>query len=180
MPTPKDLPMRLALPAVLVTAALALVPAAAQAKEVVSARACDAAACQTIKDVGTLRAMSSGDPTGPPSQAAPFYRVRMKMRSGDEGGFSYRVSYVPSAGVLLVRGERGSLDWMELSAAGRAGFDRLVEGLRPVPASELGGVTPRPRRTLPSNGGDPPRPRGGPGVRAGGAPPPPGARAPPG
>jgi hypothetical protein len=161
MPTPKDRPMRLALPALLATAALALVPAAAQAKEVVSARACDADACRTITDAGALRAMSNGDPTDPPSQAAPFYRVRMKIQSGDEGGFRYRVSYVPSSGLLLVRGERGSLDWMELSAAGRAGFDRLVEGLRPVRASELGGITPpegRPLppagRTLPSAGGD--------------------------
>jgi hypothetical protein len=155
MPTTADLRTRLVLPLILAAAAIVLPPSAAEAKEVVSARACDAAACRTITDTHTLLAMSEGDPADAPSQAAPFHRVRMTMRSGDdEGGFTYTVSYVPSAGLLLVRGERGALDWLRPSAAGRAGFARLVQGLEPSPAAELGGITPPAGRIPPAAGPD--------------------------
>jgi hypothetical protein len=58
--------MRLAIVALAAAAVVALVPASAHAKGIVSARACDADGCRTISGAGALRGMAEADRLLPP------------------------------------------------------------------------------------------------------------------
>jgi len=132
--------MRLATSALAAAAALALLPAGAHAKELASARACDADGCRTITDRSTLRAMEDGQPASAPEQGAPFYRVRMTVKVEGEKQFRYALAYVPSAGLLRLRGEFGGYDWTAPPPRARRGFEQLTRGLEPLPARKLSGV----------------------------------------
>jgi hypothetical protein len=140
MPSRKDRAMRLAIPVLAAAAAAALLPATAQAKELASARACDADGCHTITAAAALRGMEEGRPTDAPEQGAPFYRVRMRVDIPGENDYRYTLAYVPSGGLLRVEGQFDRYDWLAATPRGRRGFDRLTRGLEPVPAVELRGV----------------------------------------
>jgi len=140
MPSRKELTVRLAAPlltAAVLTAALA---APAQAKELAAARACDDDGCRTITAAAALRGMEEGSPTSAPEKGAPFYRVRMRVRVEGEKDFRYTLVYVPSAGLVRVRGQWDRYDWLSLTPSGRHGFERLTRGLKPEPAAGLRGV----------------------------------------
>jgi len=139
--SPKELTMRLIPTAVAATAALALLaPAAAEAKEVSKARACDADGCRTITDRSTLRGMEGGQPAEAPAEGAPFYRVRMTVDIEGEEKFAYTLVYVPSEGLLRFRGEFGGYDWLAATPEGLTGFKRLTKGLEPLPGRKLRGA----------------------------------------
>jgi hypothetical protein len=136
----KERPMRLATSAVVAGATLALLPAGAHAKELASARACDSDGCRKITDRPTPRAMAEGQPASAPEHGAPFYRVRMTVKVERDEQFRYAVAYVPSAGLLRVRGEFGGYDWTAPPPRALRGFVQLTHGLEPLPARELTGV----------------------------------------
>ena len=131
--------MRLAVPVLAATAALALLPAAAHAKELTKARACDADGCQAITAAAKLRGMEEGTPTDAPKRGAPFYRIRMTVAIDEGRTDSWMLVYVPSLGLLRTEGEFG-YEWLAPTPQGKRGFDRVVRGLEPRPASGLGGV----------------------------------------
>jgi hypothetical protein len=140
MPSRKELPMRPSITVLAATAALALLPGTAGAKELVAARACDDDGCQTITAASKLRGMEEGTPTAAPERGAPFYRIRMTVRVAKRQTDSWTLVYVPSEGLLRVGGQYGNDEWLAATPAGRRGFDRVVRGLEPQPASELRGV----------------------------------------
>jgi hypothetical protein len=136
----KDRQMRLATPVLAAAAAAVLLPASAQAKELVAARACDSDGCRTITAAGALRGMQEGQPADPPGKGAPFYRVHMRVDVPGGNDFRYTLAYVPSSGLLRVDGQFGRYDWLAATPSGRRGFERLTRGLQPVPARRLRGV----------------------------------------
>jgi hypothetical protein len=128
--------MRPALTVLAAAAALALLPpGTAGAKELTKARACDADGCQAITAASKLRGMEEGTPTDGPKQGAPFYRIRMTVEAEPGHTDSWTLVYVPSQGKLRVRGEFGGYDWLAATPRGQRGFDRVVRGLEPRPAS---------------------------------------------
>lgn len=138
--------MRLATSLLTAAAVLALLPGSAQSKELTEARACDADGCQAITAASKLRGMEGGTPTDAPKQGAPFYRIRMTVQVEKGHTDSWTLVYVPSQGLLRVQGQFGGYDWLAATPRGQRGFDRVVRGLEPQPASELGGVgVPQPQ-----------------------------------
>jgi hypothetical protein len=140
MPSRKDLTVRLATPLLTAAALLALVPGAAHAKELASARACDDDGCRTITAKGQLRGMEEGEPTSGPAKGAPFYRVHMRVRIEGQKDSRFTLVYVPSGALLRVQGQYGGYDWLAATPNGRRGFERLTRGLEPLPARRLRGV----------------------------------------
>ena len=181
--------MRLATSFLAAAAALALLPGAAQAKELTKARACDADGCQAITAASKLRGMEEGTPTAAPKQGAPFYRIRMTVKIDKGQTDSWTLVYVPSQGCCAPTASSAS-SGSPRRRAGSAGSTASCSGLEPQPASALRGVgverrrrrrrrstrsccrpTPRPaRRRLPvDRAPDPGRPAAR-GRRLGGAP----------
>jgi hypothetical protein len=143
MQSGKELVMRLATALVSTAAAFAVLSGSAQAKELASARACDAGGCRTITDRATLRWLQDGQPAPAPARGAPFHSIRMTVKHG--GGpedFVYGLAYVPSAELLRFRGE-GGYDWIAASPRAVRGLERLIRGLEPKPAGKLRGVALR-------------------------------------
>lgn len=132
--------MRPSITVLAAAAGLALLPGTAGAKELVAARACDDDGCQTITAASKLRGMEEGTPAAAPERGAPFYRVRMTVKVPRDGTHSWTLVYVPSEGLLRVGGQYGNDEWLAATPDGRRGFDRLVRGLEPQPASALRGV----------------------------------------
>jgi len=124
----------------IVLIAVLLVPLAAAppalGKEVMSVTACGSDGCSTSKDAGFLRAMTDvGPPTDAPAQPAAFYRLRVTVGDGDEIAGRDRLSWVPSAGVLLTRDGT----WIAARAEIRAGLDALTRSHKALPARRLDG-----------------------------------------
>ena len=132
--------MRLAMTLLTAAALTAAFAGPAEAKELAAARACDDDGCRTITAATALRGMEEGNPTSAPEKGAPFYRVRMRVRVEGEKDFRYTLVYVPSAGLVRVRGQWDRYDWLSLTPSGRRGFERLTRGLKPEPAAGLRGV----------------------------------------
>jgi hypothetical protein len=138
-------------------AVLALVPASAQAKQLWSARACDAGTCRTITDARTLRVLLDGTPATAPTPAAPFHRVRMTMDTARDGEYGYTMVYVPSAGLMRF----GRDYWVAASPRARRAFERLLSGLEPLPARRAAAAVPAdvdPRVSRDGGAGGPPWP----------------------
>jgi hypothetical protein len=140
MPSRKELLMRPALTVLAAAAALALLPSTAGAKKLVAARACDDDGCQAITVASKLRGMEEGTPAAAPERGAPFYRIRMTVRFAKRQTDTWTLVYVPSDGLVRVGGQFGGYEWLAATPRGQRGFDRLVRGLEPRPASELRGV----------------------------------------
>jgi hypothetical protein len=127
----------------LVLLAVLLVPLAAAApalgKEVMSVTACGSDGCSTTRDGALMRAMTDvGPPTDAPAQPGAFYRLRITVGAGDEIAGHDRLSWVPSAGVLLARDGT----WIAARPEIRAGLDDLTRGHKALPASRLAGFPP--------------------------------------
>ena len=132
--------MRLAIFALAAAAVVALVPASAHAKEIVSARSCDADGCRTISGAGALRGMAEGRPTAAPVRGLPFHRVRLTVRAENVDEFAYTIAYVPSSGLLRFRAQGGGYEWLAATPQGLQGFERLTRGLEPLAGRRLQGV----------------------------------------
>jgi hypothetical protein len=116
------------------TFALALaVPAAAHAKEIASVSVCGAAGCDDVTTIATPATLDGGGRGNPPGSAAPFYRVKVRVRAADEERVGWTFLYVPS--VQKVRGDDGT--WMNPTSESLRALDRIVAGRRPLPASRL-------------------------------------------
>jgi len=115
------------------TAALAL-PTAASAKEIVSVQTCGAAGCDDVTAIAA--------PAAPPDRPAPFYRVKVAVKAGQERS-TFSFLYVPS--LQKVRADDGS--WLNPTTVSLRALDRIVRGQRPLPAARL---------ALPSPGEAPP------------------------
>ena len=125
------------------TAALALAFAGpAGAKELTSARACDADGCRTLTSKGALLTLQEEQaPTVAPERRAPFHRVRMTItiEKGDE--FHFIEAYVPALGLVGQRQQdTGAYMWLKPSPRALRIFERLTRGLQPVPARRLRGI----------------------------------------
>ena len=130
---------------VLLTTAVALaLPAAAAAKEIVAVQACGTGGCEDVTAITSHAALDGGGRANPPGRAAPFFRINVKVKAGGETG-GWKFLYVPSA--QKVRGDDGS--WMNPTTASLRALDRIVQGLRPLPAARL---------ALPSTPGEAPAP----------------------
>src|SRR4051812_61897 len=111
--------MRLTVPVAAALAALALLPASAAAKEVSKVQVCGAHhRCADVDgDSQTLNlAASGGIPGEPPPPASPWYRVRVTISGApgeDMKPFSFSYAWVPSAGLVRLRGEGGDYEWAE-------------------------------------------------------------------
>jgi hypothetical protein len=118
------------------TAALAL-PATASAKEIVSMETCGASGCDDVTALAAPAALDGGGRGNPPAQAAPFYRIVVKVKT-DSGHEGFSFLYVPSA--QKVKGDDGS--WMNPTSASLRALDRIVRGRTPLPAARLALPTP--------------------------------------
>ena len=116
--------------------ALLVIAPGASAKEVHSAVVCGAGGCTSFsKQAGgpRLQALAEGgDIVGPPAHGAPYYRVNVEIRGGDER-VRFVNHWVPS--LNLIRGDQGT--WMKMPAEGKAVLADLTASLRPLPASTL-------------------------------------------
>jgi hypothetical protein len=130
----RRLPHPLAL--ALATAALALLPAAASAKEVVKAKVCGADGCVTVGPSAAVNFTDGGPPTDPPTEAAPFYTAEMTVRGDGEETFTFKTTFVPKGGLL--RGDDGT--WMDAPLQTENAFKRAIgsRDLQAFPASKLG------------------------------------------
>jgi hypothetical protein len=120
--------------AVLVIAAL---PAAAVAKEVKSATICGAAGCKTAKDNAAVVAAveNGGPPSTPPSRAAAFYRVTVRI-VGDP--VPLRLLVAPA--ISRLRAQDGT--WLALPQRSVAAWRAVVGDVKAFPASKLRDIDP--------------------------------------
>lgn len=115
------------------TAALALLPASASAKEIVKAKVCGADDCVTVGRAIAMDIADSGPPTDPPKAAAPFYTAELTVREGDKD-FTFKTTFMPHTS--LMRGDDGQ--WMDAPVQTETAFKRAARGLEAFPASDLG------------------------------------------
>jgi hypothetical protein len=129
----RRLPHPLAL--ALATGALALLPAAASAKEIVRAQVCGADDCATVGRAIAMDLAEGGPPTDPPKEAAPFYNARLTVRVDDGTTETFETAFVPRYGML--RGSDGT--WMDAPVQTENAFKRAARNLGAAfPADKLG------------------------------------------
>ncbi|HEX2234395.1 MAG TPA: hypothetical protein VHG69_13640 [Thermoleophilaceae bacterium] len=118
-------------------AALLLPAASAESKGLASAKVCGASDCRETRNAGTLGALLHLGPRADPPGAAGWYRMELTYRVEDAVDRS-SVAVVPAA--ERMRAEDGT--WFELVPVQTRALRRLVSGLAPRPASQLGSVEP--------------------------------------
>jgi hypothetical protein len=112
----------------------AVVPAAAQAKEVTAAHICGADGCERVRDEQTLHLLlQGGPPTDAPGREHPFFAVRLTVDVEQEKPMRLNSIVVPRHG--LMQGDDGT--WMTLPAATERVLRRLTAGRPPRPAAEM-------------------------------------------
>jgi hypothetical protein len=131
--------------ALVVLAAVLIWPAASQAKELSSFKACGASGCKEIKEPALLRTLihtveAQGEPVSVPTpQPAPFVRLEFRFKGEQNSpGPTFSQYYVPSRGRILLRTDPNAWAWV---SAG---------DLRPVLARVIAGVTPYAKPTITS------------------------------
>ncbi len=135
----------------LTTALLLLLATPAVAKQLTAARVCGAHGCTTVRDRSVVAALAQGgDPTDPPTRAAPFYRMTMFLEH-EGSGEHFTVAVVPSLG--LMRGPDGA--WMPMSGAPARLLAQVARRHEPFPAAGLKGVRPAAKPTAPASDGLP-------------------------
>jgi hypothetical protein len=146
--------MRRHLVAFIALAGLLAVPAAASAKEISKVAVCGKAHhCKTY-DTSDFKSLmffaESAGPTDPPAAAAPWYRLRLTMDTGAEGGGldSWTVAYVPSADSIRARDECGGPAWMALGPHTARILKRAVRALPAFAATHLRGLHPKPPEAI--------------------------------
>src|SRR3954451_681215 len=132
--------------ALLAIAAAALGPAAAaSAKEIASVKVCGADGCHDVTARATHAVLDGGPPTTAPDVAAPYYRIKVKMRvEGGEAVAGWTNLWIPSA--ELLRGDDGA--WMTPASTTVDALKLLARGVEPLAAEGL---------TLPAPEGAPAR-----------------------
>jgi len=149
--------------------AFALAPAAAVAKEAVSAKVCGASDCRTVKDRQALMTlMEGGGPTDPPKRGAGWYEVVMTIEVDGDRHETFPLAIVPSEGVMRGGDEEAGYNWMTVTDAGAREYRRVTRGIAPFSPSSLDGlgwpeakvdkVVPAPERPKPEGGGSLPLP----------------------
>jgi len=136
--------------------AVLLGPAAtASAKEIAAVKACGADGCRDVTALATYAALDGGAPTTAPERGAPFFRLEVTVRAGEQRD-TWTNLYVPAAQKL--RADDGT--WMNPASTTLNELDRLVRGVAPLPAAGLGLPTaapaPAPAPAAPASGGGPP------------------------
>jgi hypothetical protein len=137
--------MRRSIVGVLVLAVL-VSAAPAAAKGVSSATVCGRSECREVKDPATTAFLSEGgDPTDPPSTAAPWYRATLRFGEPGavvgEGGLEPRtVTVVPDHHLLL--GADGT--WMVTSRFAADAYRKVMIDVEPFPASSMPGIAKAP------------------------------------
>jgi hypothetical protein len=123
--------------------ALALVPQAG-AKGIEKATVCGVDECVDADrdDLGPAL-LGGGYSSGPPAQAEPWYRARLRMGDGRPGGRifeTFTINVLPETGYIRSPDEYGGSMWTTMSNAQRTIYRRLTGGLAPLPAAELKGI----------------------------------------
>ena len=113
--------------------AVAVLPAAATAKEVEKATVCGADGCQTNDDnhAVAVAVENGGPPTSPPAHRARFYRVAVHIRG--DSGHPFRLLVVPSARRVRADGNA----WFEMDRFSYRAWRRVLHGVKPFPATKL-------------------------------------------
>jgi hypothetical protein len=138
------------LAALIASAAILAVPAAASAKEITKVRACGTDGCVTTTDAAILRGLTNGGPpTVPPPMRGGVISLRSSVSDGSKTVAHFTSWWVPSLRLLVV--EDGT--WMSLPAPSLAAMQRVTADLKPLPASKIGLSTPTPAAAPPSTGG---------------------------
>src|SRR5215217_8387620 len=98
--------------------AFSLAPAAAVAKEPVSANVCGASDCRTVKDRAALMALTEGGgPTDPPKSGAGWYEVVMTIEVDRGRHETFPLAIVPSEGLMRGGDAEAGYSWMPVSSA---------------------------------------------------------------
>jgi hypothetical protein len=121
--------------------AFALAPAAAVAKEPVSAKVCGASDCRTVTDRQALMALiEGGGPTDPPKGGTGWYEVVMTIEVDRDRHETFPLAIVPSEGVMRGGDEEAGYNWMTVTDAGAREYRRVTRGIAPFSPSSLEGL----------------------------------------
>ena len=121
-------------PLLLALATLAVLVPAAHAKELMALQTCGPDGCRAVDDPSRLAGgVIEGEPGDPPSQAAPFVRLRIGVGDGKRVITRFTATFVPDAG--LIQAEDGS--WLRPDAATVSALRELAREQRLFPASQL-------------------------------------------
>ena len=131
------------LPLVLIIAAtLAAAPSTALAKGIGNAEVCGAAGCQSLTEADASALMAEGNPSDPPSVAAPFFTLRMTMREDGPRPREHEIGfdYLPGLGLTHPHGAASGEEWVKVYPPSRQALDAAVRGIAARPASQLAGI----------------------------------------
>lgn len=126
-------------------AAMLVLAAPAEAKELASFKACGAAGCKEIKSPSLLRSLikgveAQGEPVTTRTPApAPFFRLEFTAK-GDEGSTpSFTQYYTRSPALVAMETNPGAWTWVK---AGRLSslFERVTAGVKPFAAPTISSV----------------------------------------
>ena len=124
-------------------AAVLLVPATAQAKEISKLSICGPSSCTSITDVTLLQQWmqaDNGQSTGP-SEVTPFVRLETTVSAAPgetfEGGktsITWSDFYIPTAGVIRGTSESNVATWTRLGSRAAEILSTAAKGVTPFPA----------------------------------------------
>ena len=127
---------RLTFPLIAAAAAVALVPAAASAKNLQAMRICGTDACVDVpEDQLDIRLVEGGSTALAPDRPEPWYRVRVTVGGGGAHE-SWQMAALPRSGYFST-GRGAAHSWISMSTATAAAYRRLTRGLPPIPAGQL-------------------------------------------
>jgi hypothetical protein len=139
-----------ALAALVALALLALAPAAA-AKEITEAQVCGSDGCASVDDSAALEILADGGPPRRPPPAAPYYVMRLTIRTGRGHTDRLLSEVVPMRRAL--RGDGGT--WIVMPEAMYRLIARVTAHHRAFPAKSVP-AAPRPAPREPAAAADSP------------------------
>ncbi len=125
-----------------------LLPAGAEAKEMMGLQVCAADGCTAVRDGELLGpGVLEGPPVSPPTRAEPFVRLRLAVGDGTAVMERFSTTYLPRAG--LMRGAGGT--WVQVDASGVAALREATRARALFPAARLDlPAAPRPPAPAPA------------------------------